>query len=381
MFRKNVASQFIHFQGVDSATGGIKSGVTWTVRRCIDGTFAAGGGTVTEDGTTGWYKYAMSQADTNGNNIAFNFTGTGAVPQTINIITTAADPTDNVRLGLTSLPNAAAEADGGLYTRGTGAGQINQSANGLIDDNVVNWKGSTAPAMTGDAFARLGAPVGASVSADVAGIQTDTDDIQTRLPASLVSGRIDSSVGAMDTDVITATAISSAGLGKIVDGVWNALTSAMTTVGSVGKKLADWVIGTAQTGDNYARLGAPVGASISADIAANKTVVDAIKVRTDLTPEGFKKNTARSNFTFVMTDSTTHAGKTGIADGSFTKKYRLDNGSATSLSGTITEVDSTNFPGLYSIDLTSGELNGDMVEFRFAASGADDLVITIKTSA
>jgi len=93
MFRKNVAGQFIHFQGVDAATGGIKSEVTWTVRRCIDGTFAAATGTATEDGTTGWYKFALSQADTNGNNIAFNFTGTGAIPQTVNIVTTACDPT------------------------------------------------------------------------------------------------------------------------------------------------------------------------------------------------------------------------------------------------------------------------------------------------
>jgi len=93
MFRKNVAGQYIHVQGVDSTTGGIKSGVTWTVRRCIDGTFAAATGTATEDGSTGWYKFALSQADTDGNNIGFNFTGTGAIPQTINIVTTACDPT------------------------------------------------------------------------------------------------------------------------------------------------------------------------------------------------------------------------------------------------------------------------------------------------
>lgn len=47
------------------------------------------------------------------------------------------DPEDGVRLGLTALPNAAAEAAGGLYTRGTGAGQINQAANGQIDVNIV----------------------------------------------------------------------------------------------------------------------------------------------------------------------------------------------------------------------------------------------------
>ena len=36
----------------------------------------------------------------------------------------------------TALPAVAAEAAGGLYTRGTGAGQINQPANGSIDSNV-----------------------------------------------------------------------------------------------------------------------------------------------------------------------------------------------------------------------------------------------------
>lgn len=44
--------------------------------------------------------------------------------------------------GFTALPNAAAEAAGGLYTRGTGAGQINQPANGMIDGNVVRWNGT-----------------------------------------------------------------------------------------------------------------------------------------------------------------------------------------------------------------------------------------------
>lgn len=42
------------------------------------------------------------------------------------------------------LPNAAAEASGGLFTRGTGAGQINQAANGQIDANTVHIEGSDA---------------------------------------------------------------------------------------------------------------------------------------------------------------------------------------------------------------------------------------------
>lgn len=54
-----------------------------------------------------------------------------------------------------------------------------------LDVNVLDWKSATAPAMTGDAFARLGAPVGASISADIAGVQADTDNLQTRIPAAL----------------------------------------------------------------------------------------------------------------------------------------------------------------------------------------------------
>lgn len=181
MYRKNTSGQHFHVQGIDSATGGIKSGVTWTVRRCIDGTFAAATGTVTEDGTTGWYKFALSQADTNGNNIGFNFTGTGAIPQTVNIITTAADPTDAVRLGLTALPNAAAEASGGLPTLSAA-----QASNGTIQANVHRW-------LTGT-------------------------------PNALQSGRVDSYLGAVAAGVIAAASFAA----NALDAVWSTATRLLT---------------------------------------------------------------------------------------------------------------------------------------------------------
>jgi len=115
MFRKNTAGQFIHFQLLLTADGTIATGLSPTVRRCIDGTFAAGSGTVTEDTGTGWYKYAMSQADTNGNNIGFRITATGAMPVSLTIVTTTADPYSETRgLAGTALPAAAANAAGGL---------------------------------------------------------------------------------------------------------------------------------------------------------------------------------------------------------------------------------------------------------------------------
>lgn len=46
--------------------------------------------------------------------------------------------------------------------------------------NVTLWKDATAPAMTGDAFARLGAPAGASVSADIAEVDASVWSYATR---------------------------------------------------------------------------------------------------------------------------------------------------------------------------------------------------------
>jgi hypothetical protein len=57
-----------------------------------------------------------------------------ATPKAFRLV--AHNELDGVRLGLTALPNAAAESSGGLFTRGTGAGQINQDANGRIDVNI-----------------------------------------------------------------------------------------------------------------------------------------------------------------------------------------------------------------------------------------------------
>ncbi len=132
MYRKNVASQFFCFQGVDATTGGIKSGVSWTIRRCIDGTFAAATGTVSEDGTTGWYKMALSQADTNGNDISFNFTGSGAVPQTVNILTTACDPSTATNFGITALPATAVTTNASLLTSGSGTDQLLVSSGKVV---------------------------------------------------------------------------------------------------------------------------------------------------------------------------------------------------------------------------------------------------------
>lgn len=106
------------------------------------------------------------------------------------------------------------------------------------------------------------------------------------------------------------------------------------------------------------------------------TVVDAIKLKTDNLPDGIKKNTSYTAFTFLMVNSTDHVtGETGLT---VAGSYSGDGGAVASLTntGAITEISN----GLYEIDLTAGELNYENVTLIFTASGADARVITIHTS-
>lgn len=154
-------------------------------------------------------------------------------PLPVKIGLTVMDLQDGVRGGLTALPNAAAEAAGGLYTRGTGAGQINQPANGRIDANAITiaaaavqsiWDALTsalttagsvgkriADFITGDAFVRLGAPAGASVSADVAAIKVDTTAEALRATKAVIRGTVGNATTPSSTQ-FTPSALTPAGV-------------------------------------------------------------------------------------------------------------------------------------------------------------------------
>lgn len=106
MYRKNTSGQTLYFALIKASDGTALTGATVTAKRSIDGAAQAScTGTVSED-AGGQYHIALSQADTNGNNIGYLFTATSAVPVNISVVTTAADPTDAVRFGLSALPAA-----------------------------------------------------------------------------------------------------------------------------------------------------------------------------------------------------------------------------------------------------------------------------------
>lgn len=81
---------------------------------------------------------------------------------------------------------------------------------------VIGDSGADADSIWGLANTNLDATVSSRASAAQAtAIQADTDDIQTRLPAALVGGRMDSSVGAMAANTLTAAALAADAVAEI----------------------------------------------------------------------------------------------------------------------------------------------------------------------
>jgi hypothetical protein len=153
----------------------------------------------------------------------------------------------------------------GMYSLTLSA--TNTNTLGRLDVFVNN----TAMAMTNHRYDVLVAATydavvtnGVATAAEAAAIQADTNDIQTRLPAALVSGRMDASVGAMASNVITAASMATDASGEIADAVWDEVLTGAThnVAASAGRRLrqlASVIVhsGTAQgagTGNNQIQL-------------------------------------------------------------------------------------------------------------------------------
>lgn len=136
-------------------------------------------------------------------------------------------------------------------------------------------------------------------------------------------------------------------------------------------------------GDVYSRIGAPAGASVSADIATVAGYVDtevaAIKAKTDNLPSdpadasdiaaafdkiAFNKNTAYLNYMFLLVDDTDgKTPETGLTGISCTRS--IDGAAFASCANAASEVGS----GWYKIDLSATDLNGDEIVLRFTKAG------------
>lgn len=177
-------------------------------------------------------------------------------------------------------------------------------------------------------------------------------------------------VGLLGLNDITAADVWAAGartltsFGTLVSDIWSSATAGMVTVGSIGKKLADWVLGT----DNKVLL---------SNNAQTGVTIPTVTTLTN-TPSGIRiqKNAALNNFMFLMVSSTDHATpKTLLA---VTATRSIDGAVFAACANAVTEVAN----GMYKINLAATDLNGDVIAFKFTGGAtADDRLITIVTTA
>lgn len=99
------------------------------------------------------------------------------------------------------------------------------SAGKILGDNLNATVGSRSTQTSVDDLpttAELTTALGTAddaVLAAIATVQADTDNLQTRLPAALVSGRIDASIGAMAANTLTAAALAADAVAEIQAGL------------------------------------------------------------------------------------------------------------------------------------------------------------------
>ena len=148
----------------------------------------------------GWYRLDLPDAvlaSGNGRSVGLHLKGAANMaPLPIEIELTGWNNQDGVRGGLTALPNATAGANTGLpvvgtqipnATAGASGGMLISGANSgtttlgaLTITGAMSINGTGNVAQTGDNYARLGAPAGASVSADIAAAKVDTAAIKAK---------------------------------------------------------------------------------------------------------------------------------------------------------------------------------------------------------
>ncbi len=153
---------------------------------------------------------------------------------------------------------------------------------GAITSTAIATNAIDADALAADAVTEIQSGLATSAAlAIVAGyIDTEIADIQSRLPAALVSGRIDASVGAMAANTVTASALAADATAEITTAV---LTTQMTesyaangvapTLAQAVFALHQWAFDFSISGTAYAveQLGGSAAFTITLNDATNPT--------------------------------------------------------------------------------------------------------------
>ena len=286
---KNTAGQKIGATLISATDGSAFAGsvtVYVTVDAGAQAAGSVGSGACTNEGNS-YYTYAPSQAETNGDLVAFTFIGTGAVPSTVQVYTSV---TANVASIANDAITAASIANGAIDASTFAAGAIDAAAiaTGAIDadaiaadagteigtavwattartltaaTNITSTGGTTVP-QTGDSFAvvnsgtygnaalntKIGTPADlgngtATLAGNLSDIDTETDLILAAVSGIGTSGgaavnadaATDNSAGGITGVTVATTKVGTQASGtyastSFVDGVYHRIDAAANAI-------------------------------------------------------------------------------------------------------------------------------------------------------
>lgn len=194
------------------------------------GTFVSGGFKEI-DGTNqpGLYEFHPPDAAlaSGAKHVTFYFVGaSGMAPRPIKIRILAVNPDDAMRMGLTALPSANAEANGGIITRGTGTGQLDITS-GVVKANLAQILGTALTETAG--FIAAGFKQFFNIASPTSTMNQITliDTVNTGgiTATSFAAGAIDAD--AIATDAIGSNELAASAIAEIQSGL--ATASALTT--------------------------------------------------------------------------------------------------------------------------------------------------------
>lgn len=225
--------------------------------------------------------------------------GTSRVMQGYPITLAGAQPTDGLILEIGPIPNDLTDNASIKFTAkqtfGTAGVSLPWKVVNAFDGtaNTTQWLGTACAPPTVAGVPEVDLTHVAGATTNVAALATNVDAILTdtgttldaRIPAALVGGRMDVSVGAMAANVLTASALATDAVNEIVDQVWDELQADHVAVGSFGitaSEIADILVDTAEIGAAGAGLTAlATQASVNTIDDFLDTEIAAIKAKTD----------------------------------------------------------------------------------------------------
>ena len=249
---------------------GQSSWTTITLAAMTPGTWTSGGFVSDGGPVTGGYELGIPDAARAASEgvtwVTVEVYGaTNMLPVLIEIELDRVDYQDPVRFGLTALPGASAGADGGLPVLSNGAADLAYAVTTLTNLPAVTADWLTAAGVSAAAVAKIQSGLSTYAGGDTPGTAT----LLTRLTSDR-AGYLDNLNNA-NLASVPAFPANFAALGISAGGHVERVTLADTVTAYAGN--------TPQTGDAYARLGAPAGASVSADVAAVKADTASLAAR------------------------------------------------------------------------------------------------------